>query len=93
VVARLSEKLKDALKSAFRTAVRGLARHKIELAFLASCLLAFLGPTYGIYVLNKLGLPWPTPDLIGFAALAAGLILIAYFLPVIREGGARRPSP
>ncbi|GEM_PF-7068638 len=82
--------MSEKLKLAFRAAARVLEKHKKELAFLASCLLAFLGPTYGIYALNKIGLPWPAPDLIGFAALAAGLILIAYFLPAIREGGARR---
>lgn len=58
-----------------------LAERRRELAFLLACLLAFLGPTYGIYALNKLGLPWPLPDALGFAALAVGLLAIAALLP------------
>ena len=78
-----------AIGSAIRRGLRSvrdfLVEHRRGLAFLAACLLAFLGPTYGIYALNKLGLPWPFPDILGFAALAAGLLAIAILLP--REGG------
>ena len=55
-----------------------LSRHKWALAFVASCLLAFLGPTYAIYALDKLELPWPLPTVIGFSLLMAGLLSIAY---------------
>ena len=78
-----------AIGSAIRRGLRSvrdfLVEHRRGLAFLAACLLAFLGPTYGIYALNRLGLPWPLPDVLGFLALAIGLLAIAILLP--REGG------
>ena len=55
-----------------------LSRHKLTLAFVASCLLAFLGPTYVIYALEKLELPWPIPTLLGFSLFTIGLMAIAY---------------
>jgi len=57
------------------------------LAFIVACLLAFAGP-YGTYLLYKLDLPWPAPDLVGFALLAVGLILVAYLLAPKREEGS-----
>ena len=78
-----------AIGSAIRRGLRSvrdfLVEHRRGLAFLAACLLAFLGPTYGIYALSRLGLPWPLSDVLGFLALAIGLLAIAILLP--REGG------
>ena len=70
-----------AIKGGLRVLKEFLVKHKKGLAFLAACLLAFLGPTYGIYMLSRLGLPWPLPDVLGFAALAIGLLAIAVLLP------------
>ena len=75
----------SAIKRGLRSIRDFLVEHRRELAFLAACLLAFLGPTYGIYALNRLGLPWPLPDVLGFLALAIGLLAIAILLS--REGG------
>ena len=61
--------LKDAIRRKWRA-----------LAFVLACLLVFAGPTYGTYALYAINLPWPAPDLVGFAFLALGLVLIAYLL-------------
>ena len=69
------EKLK---KLSPRRALELLKQHKWMMAFLLSCLLAFLGPTYIVYILYQADLSWPVPDLLGFALFSIGLISIAY---------------
>ena len=58
--------------------LKGLSKYKWALAFLASCLLAFTGPTYIIYALEKLELTWPLPTAIGFSLFIAGFLVMAY---------------
>jgi len=55
-----------------------LGEHRWTIAFLASCLMAFLGPTYVIYALTKLDLEWPIPSLVGFSLFIVGFLLLAY---------------
>ena len=68
------------LKRLPRDIVEALKKHRWTLAFIVACLLAFLGPTYGIYVLYSLGLSWPIPDITGFALFSLGLISVAYLM-------------
>ena len=58
--------------------LKGLSKYKWALAFLASCLLAFAGPTYIIYALEKLELAWPLPTVIGFSLFIIGFLAVAY---------------
>jgi len=62
------EKLKKSLKISGRTA-------KAILTFLAA-LLTFGGPTYLMYVLEKLGVPYLLYILLGLASFTAGVILL-----------------
>ena len=64
--------------------LRTLSKYKWALAFLVSCLLAFLGPTYIIYALEKLELVWPLPTVLGFSLFVVGFLSIAYILSRMR---------
>ena len=68
------EKLKKSLKVSNRTV-------KAIFAFLAA-LLTFGGPTYMIYVLEKLGVPYLLYILLGLVSFTAGVIL---FIRLVRE--------
>ncbi|RLI30633.1 hypothetical protein DRO48_02890 [Candidatus Bathyarchaeota archaeon] len=43
-----------------------------------AALLAFIGPTYAVYALYKLGIRHPIPDAVGVLSLILGITLILY---------------
>ena len=48
------------------------------LVIVVASLLAFIGPTYAVYALYKLGIRHPIPDAVGTLSLILGIILILY---------------
>ena len=74
------------LKKLPKEILEALKKHRWTLAFVAACLLTFLGPTYAIYILYALDLSWPIPDITGFTLFSLGLIWVAYLLASKPEG-------
>jgi len=48
------------------------------LSTILAAILTFVGPTYLIYALQKLGIAYPTPVIIGLACFAAGVAITIY---------------
>lgn len=48
------------------------------LSTILAAILTFAGPTYLIYILQKLGVTYPTPVIIGLACFAAGVAITIY---------------